>query len=90
MVERVHQTGGEHLRRRSFRGGAADQDGELIPAEPDARRFRGAGLLDAPGGDLQHVVARRVPLLVVDPLEMIEVDQQQRVVAGVAGTETGE
>ena len=58
--------------------GAGQQDGELLPAEP-AHHVRLTDLLPELGGQRpQHLVPDQVAVVVVDPLEVVDVHKQQR------------
>src|SRR3546814_17379764 len=60
-----------------FLGGFGQQYAEFLAAKPSQRI---AGPLQAgaePGDAPDHLVARRMAMGVVDPLEMIDVEQQQ-------------
>ena len=61
------------------------QHGELVAAQPHAAVLRRAAGADLVGGRHQHRVARLVAVQVVDPLELVEVEQQQRDVLFAAG-----
>ena len=66
------------LGRRAAVGQPAQQHGELVAAEP-GERVAAAQRAAQPGGDLaQQPVAVVVAERVVDLLEPVEVDQQQR------------
>ena len=58
-----------------------EDDRELVAAEPRQGVARPQRLLQARADLAQHLVARRVPERVVELLEAVEVDQQQRDVA---------
>ena len=58
-----------------------EHDRELVPAEPRERVAGPQRLLQARADLAQHLVAGRVPERVVELLEAVEVDQQQRDVA---------
>ena len=54
------------------------QDDELVAAEP-GDQFPRPGQADQPGGGLgEDAVADGVPVLVVDPLELVQVAEEQR------------
>ena len=57
---------------------------ELVAAEPRLGSGRGQDFVDALCGNLQHAVAGGVAVDVVDGLEMVEVEQEQRDVATLA------
>lgn len=74
---------GDELRRERVdlgpRGGLEDQHrDEFVAAEPRLGRVRRQDRADPVGRDLQHAVARGVAVDVVDGLEMIEVEQEER------------
>ena len=52
------------------------QHRELVPAEPGDRVGRSHGTAHPLGGLAQQLVARRVPEVVVDALEAVEIDEQ--------------
>ena len=54
------------------------QDGELVTAEPRYRVARPDHALQAPSERGKHFVADAVPVLVVDLLELVEVDEDDR------------
>ena len=58
-----------------------EHDRELVAAEPRERVAGPQRLLQARADLAQHLVAGRVPERVVELLEAVEVDQQQRDVA---------
>ena len=59
-------------------GNVLDQDGELVSAEARGRIGRSHGLEQASGDLLQHLVARGVTQAVVDRLEVVEVEEDDR------------
>src|SRR5690606_23165703 len=66
-------------RHRLVEAGAGQGRHELLAAEPGKDRVvRAQGLADAPGRAAQDLVADQVAVLVVDALEMVQVDHQQR------------
>ena len=75
--DRVLQAAGE-LGGHPAVGQPAQQHGELVAAEPGERVAAAHDALQARGDLLQQAVARVVPERVVDLLEAVEVDQQQR------------
>ena len=56
--------------------GVLEQDGELVAAEPRGEVVRAHAAADALGRGHQHGVAGGVPGMVVDPLEVVEVEEQ--------------
>ena len=63
------------LRRR--RAGAVEQHRELVAADPRAAGGVGRGAGQGLGDDGQQTVAGEVAVKVVDPLEMVEVEEEQ-------------
>ena len=59
-------------------GDVLDQDGELVSAEARGRVGRAHGLEQASGDLPQHLVARGVAEAVVDRLEVVEVEEDDR------------
>ena len=54
------------------------QDDEFVASAPDARIVRPGRLLQHPGDLLQRTIAGEVPILVVDDLEVVEIQQNER------------
>ena len=81
--ERQRDAFGE-LRNRFGHGGGGNRDGEFVTGS-GAPRFRHRGLgLQPFGHSTQHAIAAGVPEHVVDLLESVEADNQQRHFTGFA------
>ena len=65
-------------RRRLLLARVGEEDDELLAAHAEERVELADPLLDDGHHALQNVVAHCVAVLVVDPLEVIDVDQQER------------
>ena len=63
--------------------GLGQDDGELVAPDPTRDVDRAGGVAHALGGLGQHAVAGEVPDAVVDQLEVVEVEDDQREVAPV-------
>ena len=86
IVERDGDVAGDRMPRGRPTGRM--DDGEFIAAEPGADQRLGRGGGDPFGGELQEGVALLVPEAVVDSLEPVEIDQQQRMrAARMPGTD---
>ncbi len=59
-------------------GGVLTQHSEFIACEPHRHAFRMHGLTQADGGLLQHCIARLVAERVVDHLEVVQINEQDR------------
>ena len=75
-VERVPQTVGRRFGVGA--AGAVEQHAELVAAEPGRDVARSQGAPQALGDDPQQLVTRGVAEEVVDALEAVEVDEEQR------------
>ena len=80
--EQVQDAGGDRLAVGVV--DVLEQDRELVAAEPRGDVVRAHAGTDALGHLGQHGVAGRVPALVVDGLEVIEVEEQHRRLASAA------
>ena len=58
------------------------QDDEFVASVPDARIVRPGRLLQDPGDLLQRTIAGEVPVIVVDDLEVVEIQQNERELRG--------
>ncbi len=86
-LERLGKRHGEFLRhpcRGPGRRRMADDDGELVAAQAGDEVVGTQLVVEAAGDDAQYLVAHLVPLRVVDVLEAVEVDEQQRHLVAVA------
>ena len=79
VLQAAHQL--EHFGRGHARFVArhvAHEHGELVAAEPSDEILRTYGVAQLLSGQLEQVVAGRVAARVVDVLELVEVDEEQR------------
>ena len=79
VLQAAHEL--EHLRRGGARFVArhvAHEHDELVAAEPRNEVLGAHGVAQLLGGELEQMVAGRVAAGVVDVLELIEVDEEQR------------
>jgi hypothetical protein len=64
---------------------AESKDDEFIASVPDTRVVRPGGLLRILATLLQRTIAGKMPVLVVDDLEVVEIQQHQRELSGARG-----
>jgi hypothetical protein len=74
-------------RLRDLRVRAVEQDAELVAAEARRRVLRADHLLDPPGQGDQQLIADRVAETVVDPLEVVDADEEHRHARSVTARE---
>ncbi len=63
--------------------------GELIPAEPCQEITRPSGRPKALGNDLQHAIPQRVAVEIIHALEVVEVYQEECVLAAISRRRRG-